>query len=229
MAGYSSYGATANPLSLGSTYGEDYQKILDQYSTLAAKRQQASELAAQNVAAQQRQQNTDWASSAAQGAGLGASFGPWGALIGGVAGGALGMGRAYNQRRSEGQNVGNALTHTLFDFKPVTSGNFFTSASSAVPAIASAYRRSQAGNSTIMNRPGGAGYQGQGTSGPLQPGEDPSVMTPEQLANFYGMAVNGLDSNYTPGVPYQGAAVPAPTSTAMVNYPYQRPGFPGMR
>ena len=228
---FQNYGAKQDTSLSGlgtGTYDQQYQQILDKYAQLAAKRQQANEIAAGNVAAQQRQDNTDWASSGAQGAGIGAGFGPWGALIGGIAGSALGMGKAAQTRMNEGQPWYKALANTALDFKPLTSGRFFTTASSAAPAIAGAVNRANAKNSTIMNRPGGMGYQGQGTSGPLQPGEDPSAMTPEQLAQFYGQTVNGLDPYAADATKFQGTGANA-TPQSMPQYPYTRPGFPGMR
>jgi hypothetical protein len=64
---------------------------------------------------QERERAMNWGDDAVKGAQMGSSFGPYGALIGGIVGTAKGMGRAVQRRRGEGQSLLKALGRTAFD------------------------------------------------------------------------------------------------------------------
>ena len=88
------------------------QKFLDEMY----RRSEEQAMAEQNVAAEQeRSGKLNWFDDAAKGASMGSAFGPWGALVGGIAGTAKGQVEAYKQRRSEGQGFGSSLLSTVGD------------------------------------------------------------------------------------------------------------------
>jgi hypothetical protein len=102
---------------------------------------------------EQRQRNAQWemdrtqqeeaarakqfGDSAAEGAAGGSQFGPWGAAIGAIAGGAKGQYGAYGQRRKEGEGRIDAFINTLTDLPAyIPSQGAMAGAS---PALGKAY------------------------------------------------------------------------------------------
>lgn len=69
----------------------------------------------QFVDERERAQDVGWGDDVARGIGLGAGFGPWGAAIGGILGGAKGIRRAQKRRMREGKSGIGALMTTLGD------------------------------------------------------------------------------------------------------------------
>lgn len=100
----------------------DMNKQLADY--LAKRQEFVNTMSAKEEADVKREQldrDTDWHGSTFQGAqmGLTASGGnPFGALIGGIIGSAVGMGKAIKARKDSGQGLGKSIFGTLTDFFP---------------------------------------------------------------------------------------------------------------
>ncbi len=79
--------------------------------------------AARRAYSQERQSDTNWARPAVAGATAGSMFGPWGALIGGVAGAGMGVAGAVQRRQKDkpGLSTWSAIGNTLGDSKPWTT------------------------------------------------------------------------------------------------------------
>lgn len=95
-----------------------HDQLLQMLSQMAAKKQAAANEEARRADRVGDVEQRDWLGTTAQGASMGSSFGPFGALIGGIIGSGYGMIRAGKNRMDHGQGFFEAAGNTMGDFLP---------------------------------------------------------------------------------------------------------------
>lgn len=127
---------------------ERHDALLRKLAEVAAKRQAAANEEARRADRAGDVEQRDWLGTGAQGASLGSSFGPWGALVGGIIGSGYGMIRAGRNRMQHGQNFFEAAGNTMGDFLPENvrkhPGEFGQKALPALGMLGKAYQQNQA-------------------------------------------------------------------------------------
>lgn len=119
---YSGYGGGGDPNALSGGgnapigSADYFSRQLDVLANLAAQRQSAYKKVLQQQQDMINADEQNWMPSAMKGASLGSSFGPWGALIGGIAGTAAGMySSAKSQHDKGGKSWLEAGARAMFD------------------------------------------------------------------------------------------------------------------
>ena len=146
---------------------EDWQnqQVQQSYEQMKLEEMQAQKEAKQAEAAD----NKNWLNEGAEGAKIGGGVGgPWGALVGAIAGTAMGQKKAYDQRRKEGQSGWDSFTRTIFDTpggsNKINRQNVADMAGAFGSAKAS-YDKDQARNSTARQGADQEYWQSMGYSG----------------------------------------------------------------
>jgi hypothetical protein len=94
-----------------------YERSTGDYMAEDAKMDQVQNARYQRLMDEQRaaelEGKKNWGDDALAGASMGSAFGPWGALIGGLAGTAKGMFEGIDARSQSGQDIGDAILNTV--------------------------------------------------------------------------------------------------------------------
>lgn len=160
---------------------------------------------------QERADNKNWLDEAASGARMGAAAGgPWGALVGGIAGTGMGMKKAYDQRREEGQSGWDSATRTAFD----TPGGSLKLNKGNMGDMAQAYGSSKAYNDQEKARKSGlqeAKWESKGfgsdwaaRGNALNPGQQGGTYDPGYTSSSQNIDIEGGSKGYAASMPNYG-------------------------